>query len=90
MSDRKLPKEAAKYFDKVRLIACLKNYEAEKLCQVDKILEQYSGQEDIMLQKIKAAYGVNPTKPWLIEFYKEHNPGKLDQNHQHVDLLLEK
>ena len=43
MTDRELPKEAAKYFDKVRLIAFLKKYEAEKLGQVDKILELYSG-----------------------------------------------
>ena len=55
-------------------------------------MEQYiSGKEDIMLQNMEASWGVNPTKPWLIEFYKEHNPKKLDQNHQHhVDLLLDR
>lgn len=68
------------------LMEFYKEFNPEKISDVDYLLEFYEGREDVLFRRIKFAYNVNPFRPNLVTFYTLNNPEKL----KNVDILLEK
>jgi len=68
------------------LMEFYKEFNPEKISDVDYLLEFYQGREDVLFRRMKFAYNVNPFRPNLVTFYTLNNPEKL----KNVDILLEK
>lgn len=79
--------EQARHSGEVRneLEAIYRDHNPNKLGDLDELLEQWKGQEELLLSKVKAKYmGGTDVRSQIIAIYTEHAPRKL----QDVDRLL--
>merc|ERR1719464_2009709 len=76
-------------FNKERLVAYCKKYNPAKVESVEEMFKKFAGKDEELFHKLEATYGENFSKleakygenlstVWLTEFYKKHNPSKID------------